>query len=118
MATALGRAAMRQSLVLPIISYAPACDVSHRYQVRLSQSELCKVCSAHLISSWIVVAGALAASGVIGGLTMQVTLAQSLLHILASPVMLSYVVYAKLYSFQLHYTHLMWRLMRGNRYML
>lgn len=59
--------------------------------------------------------GVLAAAGVSGGLTMQLALVCDLLHILALPVLFAYVVYTKLYALQLHYTLLMWRLMRGNR---
>ena len=58
----------------------------------------------------------IAAVGVTGGLTMQLALVRDLLHILALPVLFAYVAYTKLYALQLHYTLLMWRLMRGNRY--
>ena len=58
----------------------------------------------------------IAAAGVIDGLTAQLALVCDLLHIFALPVLFAYVAYAKLYELQLHYTLLMWRLMRGNRY--
>ena len=61
-------------------------------------------------------AGLLAAAGVTDGLTMQLALVCSLLHILALPVLIAYVLYTKLYGLQLRCTLLMWRLMRGNRY--
>ena len=56
-----------------------------------------------------------AAAGVTDGLTMQLALVCNLLHILALPLLVAYVAYTKLYAIQLHYTLLMWRLMRGNR---
>ncbi|KAL3157553.1 hypothetical protein ABBQ32_012008 [Trebouxia sp. C0010 RCD-2024] len=59
--------------------------------------------------------GMLAAAGVTDGLTVQLALACSLLHMLALPLLVAYVAYTKLYTLQLHYTLLMWRLMRGNR---
>lgn len=61
-------------------------------------------------------AGMLAAAGVTDGLTMQLALVCELLHIVALPVLFAYVLYTKLYGLQLHCALLMWRLMRGNRY--
>ncbi|KAL0020426.1 hypothetical protein WJX77_001992 [Trebouxia sp. C0004] len=56
-----------------------------------------------------------AVMGVIGGLTMQIAFLHDLLCLLAMPLVIAYTAYAKLYAVQLHYTLLMWRLMRGNR---
>jgi hypothetical protein len=53
--------------------------------------------------------------GVIGGLTMQIAFLHDVLCLLAMPLVIAYMAYAKLYAVQLHYTLLMWQLMRGNR---
>ena len=60
-------------------------------------------------------AGLTAAAGILGGLTLQLALVHDLLYVLATPLMLAYMACAKLYALQLHYTMLMWRLMRGHR---
>lgn len=60
-------------------------------------------------------AGVIASLGILGGLTMQLALLHDLMCLLAMPLVLAYMAYARLYAVQLHYTLLMWRLMRGNR---
>lgn len=60
-------------------------------------------------------AGVTALVGVISGMTMQLALLHDLTCLLAVPLLLAYMAYTKLYAVQLHYTLLMWRLMRGNR---
>lgn len=60
-------------------------------------------------------AGLTAVMGVVGGLTMQIAFLHDLLCLLAMPLVIAYTAYAKLYALQLHYTLLMWQLMRGNR---
>ena len=60
-------------------------------------------------------AGVTALVGIIGGMTMQLALLHDLTCLLAVPLLLAYMAYTKLYAVQLHYTLLMWRLMRGNR---
>ena len=59
--------------------------------------------------------GVIASFGIFGGLSMQLACLHDLAALLAMPVLLAYVAYSKLYAVQLHYTLLMWRLMRGNR---
>ncbi len=64
---------------------------------------------------FVQIAGLMAVMGIIGGLTMQIAFLHDLLCVLAMPLVIAYTAYAKLYAVQLHYTLLMWQLMRGNR---
>lgn len=61
------------------------------------------------------VAGLTALAGVIGGCSLQLAFLHDLTCLLSVPLWLAYMAYTKLYAIQLHYTLLMWRLMRGNR---
>ena len=60
-------------------------------------------------------AGLTAVMGMTGGLKTQLAFIHDFLCILAMPLMLAYIACAKLHALQLHYTLLMWRLMRGHR---
>ncbi|DBB09897.1 TPA: hypothetical protein ACH3X3_001505 [Trebouxia sp. C0006] len=66
-------------------------------------------------NTMVALTGLSAVMGVVGGLTMQIAFLHDLLCLLAMPMVIAYTAYAKLYAVQLHYTLLMWQLMRGNR---